>query len=889
MSWFRQIFGRRAIYDDLSEELHEHLEEKTQQIMHAEGVTRSEALVAARKAFGNQTVIEQRSREVWQWPSLESIWADTRFALRQVRKAPAFALTIVLLLGMGIGSVTAVFSLVDTVLLRPVPYPAPSSLVIPWNIPPAGVDVGGYAEIPWGPNHFRALEQETKTYRYIGAFQGGNFNLTDSGDPAMLEGAHVSWGFFPALGVQPEQGRFFTREEDSAGHEREVILSDTLWRNRFHADSSILNHAIHLNGAPFTVVGIMPAGFAFPRANEMPGDFTFPAETQLWVPLALPAVTPMFTPSELAIVGRLQSGLSVAQAQAAMDLFAQRMDREMPAAKGWSGSRVTALQKQVAGDSLKPLLLMFSAVALILLIVCFNVAGLLLTRSFTRQREFTVRAALGAGRLRVLRQLLTESLLLAFAGGSLGVGVAIAGVRIVKVFGPKTLPRLHEAGVDFRVFAFAFAITLLTGILFGLLPALGAARTNLVESLKESGQKSAAGRSHPRLRSTLVVAQVALALVLVIASGLLVRTFYLLLASDAGFRPEHVLTFAISLPSTKYPDRETIAHFYQQALPLVRSIPGIESAGITESIPMGGATESTAIRIVGRAARKGDRPPIVNYTVISPGLFASLGTPILRGRDVLDSDVLSRPPVTVVNRALARQYWPNEDPIGKQILVPSQRVPATIVGIVADIKHSSLREVPGPEMFEPYTQNVWPSLALIQVVVRTRTEPAAVIEDTRKVIGEIDSVIPLAKVSALRTLTSAAMAGERFSMLLVSSFGILAVLLAAVGLYGVISYSVAQRTREIGIRVALGAQRGDVFTMILRHGLGLSGLGILIGIVAALGMDRILSSFLYGVSASDPLTFLSVSAFLAVIAAGASFFPARRAASINPVNALRME
>jgi predicted permease len=659
MSWFRQIFRRRNIYDDLAEEMHEHLEERTEQIMRAEGVTRREALVVAKRAFGNRTVIEQRSREVWQWPSLESIWADTRFALRQLRKAPAFAFTIILLLGMGIGSVTAVFSLVDAVLLRPVPYPEPSSLVIPWNIPPAGVDIGGYAETPWSPIQFQGLEQETKTYRSIGAFQGKNFNLTDSGDPAMLEGALVSWGFFPALGVQPNQGRFFTREEDSPGHEREVILSDTLWRSRFHADPSILNRAIHLNGAPYTVVGIMPAGFAFPRANEMPGDFTFPAETQLWVPLALPAVTPMFTPSELAVVGRLQSGVSLTQAQVAMDLFAQRMDREMPAAKGWSGSRVTPLQKQVAGDSRKPLLLMLGAVALVLLIVCFNVAGLLLTRSFTRQREFTVRAALGAGRLRVLRQLLTESLLLAFAGGVVGVGIAAAGVQIVKVFGPKTLPRLHEAGVDLRVFAFAFAITLVTGILFGLMPALGAARTNLVESLKESGQKSATGTSHPRLRSAFVVAQVALALELVIASGLLVRTFYHLLASDAGFRPEHVLTFEISLPTTKYPDRETIAHFYQQALPLLRSIPGVESVGITEAVPMGGATEAGVMRIVGRPLRKGDRPPIVNYTVISPGLFASLGTPILRGREVRDSDILSAPPVAIINRALSRQYWPN--------------------------------------------------------------------------------------------------------------------------------------------------------------------------------------------------------------------------------------
>jgi predicted permease len=546
MRWFRYIFRRRNRYGDLAEEMREHLEERTEQIMRLEGVSRSEAARAARKVFGNATAIEQRSREVWQKPLLESIWADIRFALRQVRKAPAFAVTVVLLLGLGIGSVTAVFSLVDAVLLRPVPYPDPSSLVIPWNIPPVGVDIGGYTETPWSPIQYRAMLEETKTFRYIGAFQGGNFNLTGSGDPAMLEGALVSWGFFPALGVQPEQGRFFTLEEDSPGRAREVILSDALWRSRFHGDPSILNHAIHLNGTPYTVVGIMPAGFAFPRANEMPGDFTFPAETQLWVPLALPAVTAMFTPSELAVVARLQPELSLAQAQAGMDLFAQRMDREVPAAKGWSGSRVTPLQSQVAGDSRKPLLLMLGAVALVLLIVCFNVAGLLLTRSFARQREFTVRAALGAGRLRVLRQLLTESLLLAFAGGVAGAGVAAASVHLVKVFGPKTLPRLHEAGVDLHVFAFAFAITLATGILFGLAPALVAARTNLVESLKESGQKSATGAGHPRLRNALVVAQVALALMLIVASGLLIRTFYQVLASDAGFRPEHVLAFELS-------------------------------------------------------------------------------------------------------------------------------------------------------------------------------------------------------------------------------------------------------------------------------------------------------------------------------------------------------
>ena len=854
MTWFQRIFRRHRFYDDSAE------------------------------AFS-----EQRSNEVWQWPSLESIWADTRFALRQMRKAPAFTFTVVLLLGLGIGSVSAVFSIVDAILLRPVPYPDPSSLVIPWDIPPAGADVGGYLEFPWSPVQFHALEQETRTYRDLGAFQGGNFNLTGFGDPAMLEGALVSWGFFPALGVQPELGRFFTREEDSPGHEHEVILSDTLWRSQFHADPSIVNRVIHLNGATYTVIGVMPRGFGFPRANEMPGDFTFAAETRLWVPLALPAVTPRYTPSELAVVGRLQPGVSLAQAQAAMDLYAQRMDRELPAGKGWSRSRVTSLQKQVAGDSSKPLLLILGAVALVLLIVCFNVAGLLLARSLARQREFTVRAALGAEPARVLRQLLTESLLLAFAGDSVGMGLAAAAVKLVKVIGPKTLPRLHEAGLNFHVFGFAFAITVVTGILFGLAPALGTGRTNLAESLKESGQKSGTGTSHPRMRSTLVVSQIALAVMLVIASGLLVRTFYRLLASDSGFRSEHVLTFELSLPSTQYPDREAIARFYQQALLRLRSIAGVESVGVTEAIPMGGATESTVIRIIGRPVPKGDQPPIVNYTVISPGLFSALGTPLLRGRDALDSDILSAPPVTVINRAMARQYWPNEDPIGKQVVVPAQRVPATIVGIVPDIKHSSLREVPGPEMFEPYTQNVWPSLALMQVVIRTKASSGTVIGAARQAIHEIDPGLPLANVSSLATLTDTAMAGERFSMLLVGSFGLLAVFLAAVGVYGVISYSVARRTREIGIRVALGAQRRNIFGMIIRHGLGLAGLGIFVGVIAALGVGRILTGFLYEVSAADPLTYVSVSAFLIAIALGASYFPARRAAAVNPLEALRIE
>jgi predicted permease len=889
MSWLPQFFRRRTLYSNLSEEVREHLSEATELLMRAENLSRKEAEHAARRAFGNATLLEERSREVWQWPTLESIRADIRYALRQLRKSPASSVTAIALLGLGMGATTAVFSLVDAILLKPVPYPDPATLVIPWNIPPAGVNVGGFAEYPWGPTHFHALEQQSKTFKYLGAFQGANFNLTESGDPAMLEGARVSWGFFPALGVSPRLGRIFTREEDTPGREQEVVLGDSLWRSRFHADPSIVNRTIRLNGAPYTIIGVMPRGFAFPRANEMPGDFDFPSETQLWVPAAMPAVTPPFTPSELAVVGRLESGLTVAQAQAAMDLFATRMDVLYPVMKGWSRSRVTPLQRQVAGDTRKPLMLIFSAVAVVLLIVCFNVAGLLITRSITRRREFTLRAALGAGRARVLRQLLTESLLLAVAGGLLGGVVAFSGVWLVRTFGPVGIPRLHEAGADLRVFAFACGITLFTGILFGLAPAIGATRVDLVSSLKEGGQKSGSTTGHLRLPSALIVSQIALALVLVAAAGLLVRSFSRLLAADSGFRAEHVLTSQLSLPGTQYPDREHIARFYQQALPRLRSVAGVESAGIVEVVPMGGATEAGVVHIVGRPVPSGNHYPIVNYTIVSPGLFPTLGTPLLRGRDVLDSDLLDAPALAVINRAMARQYWPGEDPIGKQILIPSQKIPATIIGIVADIKHSSLRESPEPEVFEPYTQNVWPSMALMQIVLRTRAAPDSVIGGARAAIHSLDPSLPIAKVTTLTALTGAALAQDKFSILLLGFFGVFSLLLAAAGIYGVISYSVGHRTREIGIRIALGAHRRNVFRMVLGHGLRLAAVGIALGLFAAWAAGHLLTGFLYGVDAADPLTFAVVTLFLAAVAVLSTLFPARRAAAIDPMQALRAE
>ncbi|GGH02244.1 ABC transporter permease [Silvibacterium dinghuense] len=889
MSWFSRIFRRRGIYADYSEELRLHLEERAEQLMRDEGLPREEAELRARRMFGNTTLLEERGREAWQWPVCEELYSDAKYALRQMRSSPGFAVTVILLLGLGIGATTAVFSLVHAVLLKPLLYPDSASLVIPWAVAPAGVDTGGLSLLPWNPIQFHALEKERGTYRYIGAFEGARFNLTGQGDPETLEGALVSWVFFPALGVTPELGRIFTQQEDTPGNAHVVMMSDAVWRSRFHADRSIVGKALSLDGAPYTVVGVMPPGFGFPRASEMPAEFDFGIESELWVPIALPAVTPRFTPSELAFVGRLLPGLSLEQAQAGMDLFAQRMDREMPVAKGWSQSRVVSLQQQIAGDSRRPLFLILGAVGVVLLVVCFNIAGLLLARGIARSREFTLRTALGAGRSRLLKQMLVESLLLAFAGGGFGVIMAAAGIEAIRILGPQQLPRLHEVSLDLPVLAFAIGLTLMTGLIFGFAPALGAARVDLAGGLKESGQRQGGGVKQSRLRAVLVSSQMALALVLVFSAGLLVRSFTRLLAADPGFSPEHVLTFSLSLPTATYPDRDAIAHFYQQALPELRAVPGVHAVGVTESVPMEGATESTAIVVNERPPAKGDRPPIVNYTIGSPGLFAAMGTPLLAGREFLDSDTLTAPQVTIVNRAMAERFWPHQSALGKQVRVPFQRVPATIVGVVADVKRTSLRETPEPEMFEPYTQNVWPSMAMMHVVIRTKADPALVIRETRSALRSLDAGLPMAKVTTLSTLESSATASERFSMLTLGFFGVFALLLAAVGIFGLVSYSVTQQTREIGIRMALGSSRSSVFQIILRRSLRLAAVGAVLGTVAALGVGRALSSYLYGVKGYDPVTLGAVVVLLMGAAMLAGFLPARRAASIDPMTALRAE
>ncbi len=821
---------------------------------------------------------------------LETSVQDLRYGWRMLRKNPGFSLIAVLTLALGIGASTAVFSVVNGVLLKPLPYPRAERIVVPMRRPPDGVNLG-FSEIPWGLREARLLQQESKTFESLGTFKSDTFNLTGVGDPVLLEGLRASAGFFPALGIAPALGRAYSTDEDQPGHEHEVVLSHQLWRDRFGFDPGILGRSIALNGAAYTVVGVMPPGFTFPRGEEMPASFSFPREAQLWVPLALPPqkVHP-YDPDELAAVARIRPGISISQAQAEMDLLARRLEEMNPPAKGWYNSRVIPLAQQVAGDTRRPLLLMLGAVGVVLLIASSNVASLLLARSLARTNELALRSALGAGRPRLIRLLLTESLLLSFAGGAAGLLLALAGIRFVKAFGPLNLPRLGSVNLDPSVAAFALGLTFLTGILFGLAPAIGATRGALVESLKKGGQRVGGAASTPALRNALLVGEVALALVLVIAAGLLIRTFNRLLRVDPGFNAEHALTFELSLPSVKYPDYDHIVQLYGRALEKLKAVPGVEAAGIGETVPLGGNGEGSGLRIPDRPVTNINGAPFAAYTIASPGYFAAVGTPLLRGRVFVETDTATSTPVTVISRAMAEKYWSGQDAIGKQVGLGSTRFPLmTIVGIVADVKHVSLREESGPELYVPYTQKVYPSMLMMQVALRTKGDPTSVLNGVREAIRAVDPDLPVAKVTTLRAITSNSLAQPRFTMLLLGLFGALALALAAVGMYGVISYSVTQRTQEIGIRMALGARRGSVFGMVLGQGARLAAIGIAIGVAAALGVTRLMSRFLFGVQATDPLTFAGVALLLIVVALLACYVPAHRATRVDPMIALRYE
>ncbi|HZU31240.1 MAG TPA: ABC transporter permease [Candidatus Angelobacter sp.] len=818
------------------------------------------------------------------------LFDNLRYVLRGFRKRPGIVLASVLTLAIAIAICVSVFSTVDAVLLKPLPYPKPDRIVFPWRLVPAGQDVG-YAEIPWGLTEVRRFWSESRNYEAIGAFKSDSFNMTGNGEPVFVEGIRASSGFFSALGINPILGRVYSADEDKPGNEHEVVLGYHLWQTRFSSDEHIPGRTVDLNGQAYTVLGVMPENFVFPRAEEMPGSFEFPKKAELWVPLALPqAVSGPADPDELAVVGRLKPQVTLKEAQSEMDIFSAEADRQNPRSAGWFRSRVTSFSEQVSGRMRQPLLLLLSAVLVVLGVACSNVANLFLARSIDRRKEFSLREALGARNSHLFRLLFTESYLLSVVGGIIGLILGELGIILLKRLAPVDIPRIGEVAIDWRVLLFVILIVIVCGIAFGLLSALSTLQNNVIEELKESGPRASTGRRSQKLRDFVLVGQIALALVLTMSAALLTRTFSNLLKVNPGFQADKVLTFELSLPPVTFKDSANIVRFYRELLDKLNSLGEIKAAGLAETVPMNGAGDSTVIRIIDHPTSQKEGRPLAGYNIVSPRFFAAIGTSLHEGRLFEDTDTATSQQVVIVNEAMAKKYWPNEDPIGKQVGLGNPKAPVmAVVGVIENIKKQTLHDIPGPEMYVPYTQNPWPSMLTMQFAVRTADDPALAVKSVQNAVLSLNPDLPLAKVATLKTLLANSLMQPKFSMILMLVFAISSLFLAAIGIYGVMSYSVAQRTQEIGIRMALGAQQKQILALVVGNGLKRTLLGVALGLTASFGAARAMETVLYGMHGAGALIFTGVSILLLLVSVAAAYIPAMRATKIDPLVAFRQE
>jgi len=756
--------------------------------------------------------------------------------------------------------------------LKPLPYAQPDQLV---RVYENFVEQGWHQNSVAAGNYLDWRAQNT-VFQEMAVMGGGDFNLTGEGEPVRLRGTRVSASFFPLLKVQPVLGRGFLPEEEQYGNHHVAILSDGLWQRRFGGGADILGKTLILNQQSCTVVGVMPAGFDFPD----PG-------TELWAPIA-------FRESEInnrgghsyRVLARLKAGATMEQAEREMNLIEGRIGANYPFVKGW-GVELVRLKERVVGNSRPALLILLGAVAFVLLIACANVANLLLARAATRQREFAIRAALGAGRLRVIRQLLTESLLLASMGGVLGLLLAKWGIHILVALSPSNLPRVGEVAIDRWVLCFTLLTSLATGVVFGLAPALQAARPQLNETLKDSGRGSTGGLGNNRMRSILVVSEVALSLVLLISAGLMVRSFSRLREVNPGFNPDHVLSMDISLPGKKYPHLPERVLFIDQLLQRIGQLAGVKAVGMVNNLPLSGGGNSIAVKVEGFPLVGPGEASAAGHRHISPHYFQTMGTAFVKGRDFAEHDGTNSVPVALVNESFVRRFMRGQEPIGQRLTIGDDGPgPVEVVGVVKDIKHSGLDTEAGAEMYFPYMQRCWGYLTL---VVRTASEPNAMAATIRKAVQSTDKDQPVHNVRTLEQLLSDSVAQRRLSMMLLEAFAGLALTLAAIGIYGVMSYSVSQRTHEMGIRMALGAQRTDVVGIVIKHGMVLALVGVGLGVVGALALTRVMSTLLYEVKPTDLTTYGVVCGASLSVALLACLVPARRATKIDPIVALRYE
>ena len=889
MKWFnilrdrlRALRQRETVIDDIDREMRLHLDLQTEANIKA-GMSPAEAREKARRSFGNVNRAVDAAYDVKGGGLLETLTQDVRYGVRMLAKHKAFTSIAVVTLALGIGANTAIFSVVNELLLRPLPYRDAERVVMLWEVTPEGRHQNTTSRA-----NFRGWRDQSTSFESMAAFTDQRFNLTGDGEPEELSVQFATPELFKVLGVDPILGRTLTTEDAQPGTPDVAVLSYGLWQRRFGSQAGIVGQAITLNGRKFIVVGVMPPRFQF-HIRQRSGSGR-PAE--LWSVLPMPTSGPNANERGrfLSVVARLKDGVTVDRAVAELRTIHARLSDEVPQYNKNYTAEVLPLRDQFFGNVRRPLWLMLGAVGFVLLIACANVANLLLSLATAREKEIAVRAALGARRLRIVRQLLTESLLLALVGSALGLAFAWFGIKALVLISPKDLDSLQSVGLNVTVLLWTLGVSLLTGIVFGLAPALHISRLNLNDSLKEGGKsESGQGSGSRRLRSALVVSEIALAVVLLASAGLLIKSFIRLQQVDRGFDTNNVLTMVVRVPGSRYREDPQFVNFFNQVLERTRHLPTVRSAGMVNFLPLyGGLGSATGFKILGRPEPPPGEGPSTDVRVVDAGYFQTMGIPLLGGRNFSDAEQKDPKHVLLINEALAHEYFGDQDPIGQRLDVEmfDQPTPAEIIGIVGNVRYDSLIDESPPAVYFPHPDLTYPFMTL---VIRTDGDPAAIAPAVQREIRSLDPNQPVSDVRTMNQVMADWVSRSRFNTLLLGLFAALATLLSAVGIFGVMNYSVALRTREIGLRLAIGAQPRQVLLLILGQGFWLTIIGIGLGLAAAFALTRLLSGLLFGVAAADLATFTTISALLIVVSLLACYLPARRAMRIDPLKALRYE
>jgi predicted permease len=877
----RALFRRRAEETELNEELRFHFGRQVEKYK-LSGMTDEEARRRARLVFGGHEQVKAECRDARGTSFVENARQDIRYAIRQLRGNPTFTIVILLTLALSIGANSAIFSVIDSVLIKSLPYRQPDKLVRIFFTSAA------YPRFPLNPFDFRDLRARNKSFDGMAAFTRGDMQLSGSGEPVRLNGFGITSGYFRVLGLAPEQGREFDAKAEIPGNGLQVILSDRVWRARFGGARDIVGRKITLNEQPFTVVGVMPPGTAHPGNKHQP--LAYGDDVDAWWPFTFEGNPAQRGSHYMEGMGRLKQGVTLEQAQAELNALLTEVGKEHGGYGSWR-MLLISLSDEVVGASRPLLLVLLGAVGMVLLIACANAANLMLTRAAARQREIAVRIALGAPRSRVVRQLLTESLLIACLGGALGLAMALVGVRLLVSLLPANFPRAHDIHVSAPVFLFTLVVSVATGILFGLAPALQASRTDPREGLHKGGRATTGGGRQSRLRNALVISEVGLACVLLIGAGLMLRSLLNLMHLDPGFQTEHVLTAKLSLPQERYKTPESLLHFYDELPRNLQSLPGVQSAGMGSDIPWTGYDENISGFTI-----EGKQPPPheefhARYHMATSGYFRALGVPLLRGRFFTDADKPDAPLVLIINHAMAERYWPGEDVVGKRLTFedhPKDKDWIMIVGIVGDVKDQPNSPGAEPAFWWPFLQTGYGSQNLL-LAVRSNADPQLLVGAIRRQVARLDPALAVADIQSMDQIATVSVATPRFAFVLVGIFGGLAIVLAAIGTYGVIAYSVSQRTPEFGLRMALGARQFDVLRLVLVQAAKLILSGTAMGVLLGLILGRGLKSLIYGVSPADPLTFTAIGLSVIAIAIVACYIPARKATEADPMIALRAE